>query len=205
MSNRNGRKPSIKQAIKQAKPSEATVAVCLRGDLVQKLHELEQTRIDILGTAAMDSMLGPPDTSEVDAEIEKVKEEQRAHTFDFRLRELDYRRWDKLETSHPPRDGHNERVNPDTFFPALIRASVVEPRLDNEDWADLLGVRRTHPGDCPSDTETDNEHCTCRDAVLSKSQFGMLTDTAVALNGRKDAAVPFSAIASILRQVSTSG
>src|SRR5690606_31840899 len=34
-------------------------------------------------------------------------------------------------------------VNTDTFFPALIRRSTVEPELDDEDWDLLLNERLT--------------------------------------------------------------
>lgn len=199
---KNNRKPSIKAAIKQAKAAEATVTVCLRGDLVKAIEQLEQRKIEILAGGS-DSLV-PPDTSAVDKEIAELEERRDQVTFEFRLRELSYRRWDQLETAHPPRDGKWERVNAATFLPAVVRASVVEPKLDDEDWNDLLGVRFKHTGDCKLDTDTDNEACTCREPVLSKSQFGRLADTAVNLNSAKDAQVPFSVIASMIRQVSGS-
>jgi hypothetical protein len=203
MATRNSKKPSIKQAIEQAKVAEDTVPVCLRGDLVKAVERLEQQRIEILANGS-DSLV-PPDTSEVDKQIAELQEEQGQATFEFRLRELSYRRWDQIETAHPPRDGRLERVNAATFLPAVVRASVVEPKLDDQDWNDLLGVRVQHPGDCKLDVDTDNEACACREPVLSKSQFGRLADAAISLNSSKDAAVPFGAVASMIRQLSASG
>lgn len=200
MATRTNKKPNIKQAIKQARLAEDTVLVCLRGDLVKAVERLEQQRIEILAERG-DSMV-PPDTTDVDERIAKLQAEQEESTFTFRLRELSYRRWDQLENAHPPREGKLERVNAATFLPAVVRASVVEPQLDDEDWNDLLGARVQHTGDCKLDTVTDNEACTCHEPVLSKSQFGRLADVAVNLNSAKDAQVPFSLIASMLRQTS---
>jgi hypothetical protein len=197
------RKLTIKQAIKQAKTAETVVSVCLRGDLVMRIEELEQRRVGQLADRG-DSMV-PPDTSEIDQQIERLREEQDQHTFEFLLRELPYSKWDQLETAHPPREGRLERLNAETFFPALVRASVVEPVLDDEDWNDLLGVRLQHPGDCKLDTNTDNERCACREPVLTKSQFGRLADAAVGLNNSKDASIPFSLVATMMRQLSASG
>lgn len=197
-------KPSIKQSIAQARPAETVVHVCLRGDLAQAVNELETQRLQLIADAP-ESLAGPPDTSDLDNQIADLKVKQEEHTFDFRLRELGWRRWDQLEGAHPPREGKQERLNASTFLPAVVRASVVDPKLDAEDWDMLLGRRDVHAGDCKMDTSTDNEHCTCQDPVLSKSQFSMLADAAIDLSNNKDTSVPFSLLASMLKGLSAKG
>lgn len=197
------RKLNIKSAIKEAKSAEVVVPICLRGDLAQAVTELEQQKLERLANHP-ESLAGPPNTDDLDAQIADLKDKQTEHTFNFRLRELPWRRWDQLETAHPPEDPQKARVNLATFLPAVVRASVVEPQLDSGDWDQLLGRRDVHPGDCKFDTDTDNENCTCQEAVLSKSQFGMLADGAIGLSNNKDTSVPFSVLATMLRQISAS-
>lgn len=200
------RKLTIKQAIREARLAETVVPVCLRADLAQAMVELETQKAERLAGASeslAESLAGPPDVSDLDTQIADLQAKQAEHTFDFRLRELSYQRWDKLEIAHPARDGKNERLNLVTFLPALIRASVVEPQLDPDDWDMLLGRRNKHPGDCRLDTDTDNERCTCLEPVLSKAQFQGLADTAAKLNTNKDSSVPFSLLVSMLRQLSS--
>jgi hypothetical protein len=201
---RKASKPTIKQAIGAAKPAEAVVSVCLRRDLAQAVTELEQQKLERLAESP-ESLAGPPDLSDLDAQIADLKVQQEEHTFSFRLRELSYRRWDQLEAAHPPLEGQKERLNLATFLPAVVRAAVVEPQLDDEDWDMLLGKRVEHAGDCKLHTATSNEDCTCQEPVLSKSQFGRLADAAVELSSSKDTTVPFSVLASMLRQISANG
>lgn len=195
------KRPNIKAAIKAAKPAETVVNICLRGDLNSQIADLESQREELLSMGAS-SLAGPGQTLvELEAQLKELREEQDRYTFPFRLREMSYRKWDQLEREHPPRDGKAERLNGETFLPALVRASVVDPKLDGEDWDDLLGVRAIHPGDCVLDVDTDNAACICREPVFGKSQYGMLTDAAITLNGNKDAMVPFGLLASMLRQI----
>jgi hypothetical protein len=59
----------------------------------------------------------------------------------------------------------------DTLFPALVRASTVDPQLDDAEWAELL------------------------DEKLTDRQFSDLTDAAWFLN-RGEVDIPFSRAAS---------
>jgi hypothetical protein len=61
--------------------------------------------------------------------------------------------------------------------PALIRASVFEPELDDEDWEALIGP----------------------EGILTDRQFGTLSDAAWFLN-RGEVNVPFSHAASLARR-----
>jgi len=93
-----------------------------------------------------------------------------------------------LVAEHPPRVDEEGNpvdedkvlgINRETFTPELIRASVVEPELDDEDWAWLLG-----------DEDDDDS------GVLNDRQIGDLEDMAWFLN-RDQVAAPFSVAASL--------
>jgi hypothetical protein len=109
-------------------------------------------------------------------------------------------RWREFVAEYPPRQADDGTVDPrdqhvgvdtDEFFPALIRRSVFDPQLDDEDWRVLLGdseaerVRREKAGK------------PVEDGKLTDRQFDQLADAAWGLN-RRDVDVPFSPAASAI-------
>ncbi|MEU4367556.1 hypothetical protein [Micromonospora chersina] len=182
----------IKKRIKNARLPEKTVPVCLRGDLVAEFEDLERRLEEALRTPATSA---EDDRSAVIAErMEELRSQMIEETTSFRLRAMPKPRWREFIGEHPPRqleDGElDERdrligVNVDTFYDALIRQSVVNPALDEDDWLDLLGgVRKGEDG-----VEEEIE------GVLTSRQFDELADAAWALN-RREISVPFSPAAS---------
>jgi hypothetical protein len=169
--------------LKSAKAPERSVAICLRGDLVAEWEaaerDLERTQKQALNS--MEDGVGA-----LVARIEELQAEMSEHTDDFRLRALTRHQFRSLVIAHPPRtgdDGEFRRedaqlgINGETFFPALIRASVFEPELDDEDWEALIGP----------------------EGILTDRQFGTLSDAAWFLN-RGEVNVPFSHAASLARR-----
>lgn len=175
---------SYTDRLKGAKLPERTVPICLRGDLVAEWEAAERD---------LERAQKQPDTSmegsgvgALAERIEALQAEMSEHTDDFRLRALPRHKFRALVVAHPPRvDDNNEirredavlGVNRETFFPKLIRASVVEPELDDADWEALIG----------------------EDGVLTDRQFGNLEDTAWFLN-RGEIDIPFSLAASRARR-----
>lgn len=158
---------------------EDTVPVCTRGDLVDEYRrvadELAQARI----RATADPRLAGSGTPALDARIEELHGQIEAATVPFRLRALAPRRWRELVEQHPPRKVGGNAVHPDdagvgvnreTFFPALIRVSTVEPKLRDETWDQLL--------------DPDGE-------LLNVAQFQRLWRTCWDLN-KQEPDVPFS-------------
>jgi hypothetical protein len=151
---------------------ERTVEICLRGDLVSKVEDLErqlrdaQTSLTTLADAGRAQLLA--------TEIESVREQMRAASVVFRLRGLNRQDWRAILAAHPPReDDRDDNIlgyNQDTFFPALIRACLIEPDVDDETWARL-------------------------EPVLSSKQFDDLADAALGTS-RRTVDVPFSFAAS---------
>jgi hypothetical protein len=171
---------NFKMMLGEAKLPERTVPVCLRGDLAAD-HEAAERELEQAQRTAANSLAGNG-AAAIAERIEALEEQMREHTYDFRLRALPRHEFRTLLAAHPPReDEHFKRedaalgVNRDTFFPAIIHASVVDPELDAAEWADLLDNR------------------------LTDYQFQELAGTAWALNAR-EVDIPFSRAASRLRQ-----
>lgn len=178
---------NIKDLIKGAKLPETTVSICLQADLVAAFEEaerdLEAAQRENLGSLAAGSR-----AREVAERIEAIRAEMEEATVDFRLRAMTRIAWRDFIAEHPPRKvqggGIDERdkyigVNTDTFFPALVKRSVVAPELDAEDWQLLL------------------------DEKLTDRQFDELSNAAWALN-RREVDVPFSSAASRILRTSES-
>lgn len=183
----NGKAPDVdvKALIRGSRRPERTVPLCLRGDLVAVHEGLERDLAEVIVGPQDDRLTGANvKAKRIGAQIEKLEKQMRDSTLVLRLRALSPSRWAELTAEHPPRkadDGTvNDRdvigVNSSTFFDALIRESVVEPVLDDEDWDLLLG---------------EGEH------GLTEGQHDTLSGAAWTLN-KRDVDVPFSRAASRL-------
>lgn len=176
MSNKTKTK-TLKEKLAAAKLPEKTVPICLRGDLQAEFEELER-QLSEAEKKAGDSLAGSGARA-IAQKIEALREQMLEHTVEFRLRAMPRPKWKAFVAEHPPRkaeDGSvDERdkwmgINTDTFFDVLVRASIVDPQLDDDDWATL-------------------------DANLTDRQFDQLSDAAWGLN-RREVDVPFSRAAS---------
>ncbi|MCX4470446.1 hypothetical protein OOK41_09020 [Micromonospora sp. NBC_01655] len=167
----------FKALLAAARLPERAVPVCLRGDLTAEFEDLERQLDDALRTLTT-SIEG--DGSAAIAEcMEALREQMAAHTYQFRLRAMTRPRWHQFIGEHPPRKDGNEidardrvrGVNIETFFPALVRESVIDPVLDEQEWTLLL------------------------DEALTDRQFDELASAAWDLN-RGGVDIPFSPVAS---------
>lgn len=187
----------FKAIIRGAKLPETTVPVCLHADLVAEFERAERELTDAR-RAPSDSLAGSG-MQEIAQRIENLRGEMADHTIEFRLRAMSRPRWKALLVRHPPRKDpesgavderdKNVLVNMSTYFVALVRESVVEPALDDEDWRILLGddederARREAAGEL------------VEDGKLTDRQFDELSNAAWGLN-REEVDVPFSPAAS---------
>lgn len=172
MSNKTKTK-TLKEKLAAAKLPEKPVSICLRGDLQVQFEELERKLAE--AEKRTDDSLAGKGTRAIAQQIEDLREQMLEHTIEFRLRAMPRPQWRAFVDEHPPRKGDDggidERdkwlgVNTDTFPDAMVRLSVVDPVLDDDDWATL-------------------------DAALTDRQFDLLCDAGWALN-RRDVDVPFS-------------
>lgn len=126
---------------------ERTTHICLAADLVGAWEALEQQRTELVRG---DSLTDP--AVQIKQEQEKLRSEMAESTVTFTLRALPRRQWRDLYAAHPPRkepDGsilQRDRVlgiNYESFFNALLKASIVSPELDEETLDLLLDERLT--------------------------------------------------------------
>lgn len=117
---------------------EVAVQVCLRGDLAADKQLAEQQLVVSRRRNPLPDV-GDPDAVEQLRLAERVREleaECDAASVLFRFRGLPRRERSDLEAAHPPTEdqkaemrelGEIARINGDTFPPALVAASCVEP------------------------------------------------------------------------------
>jgi hypothetical protein len=178
---------AYKNRLKEARRPERAVPICLRGDLLADWQAAEEELKRAQGGRG--DSLEDGGIAELAERVRALEAEMLEHSDQFRLRAMPRYKFRALVAAHPPRtgdDGTNREdaqlgVNRDTFFPDLIRASIVEPVLDDEDWKTLLG----DPDD-PDD-----------EGLLTDRQFGDLEDAAWFLN-RGEVDIPFSRAASLI-------
>jgi hypothetical protein len=130
-----------------ARLPEETVPVCTRGDLINEFRRLDRELAQAQVQAAADPRIAGNGTADLRARVDELRHQIEAATVQFKLRALQPKRWRDLVDEHPPRkmpdgsihqDDRGPQVNNETFFPALIRLSTVEPVLREETWAALL-------------------------------------------------------------------
>ncbi|WBB73230.1 hypothetical protein O7602_26680 [Micromonospora sp. WMMD1128] len=175
---------SIKDRIKAARLPERTVPICLRGDLNAEFEELERQLEEALRIPA--TSLEGDGSGAIAERMEELRRQMRDETTTFRVRAMPPPRWRAFCAEHPPRkddEGNIDArdrllgVNTETFYEALIRVSVIDPVLDDDDWAALLGDG----------------------GVLTDRQFSDLAEAAWSVN-RREVDVPFSPAASRMTQ-----
>lgn len=172
MSTKSGKK-SFKDKLQEAELSQRTVPVCLRGDLWAKIEVLDTELREILTAADDDDRLvGNVPANALAAKIEALQAEMKENTEDFVFEAMHHQGFTDLQAAHPPRkdDVRDERVgyNRDAFAVALLKASVISPELDADDWILLLG-REPDPN-TPGDKGVKGK--------ISKRQFDELTSAA---------------------------
>ncbi len=181
---------SIKDKIKSARLPERTVPVCLDGALVAEIQAADRELKRLTEQPTADSLEGGGELRAVAERVEQLRQQMTESTVEFRLRAMPRRQWKAFIAQHAPRKDEesgeihprdrNIGVNTATIYPALVRASVISPELDDEDWLALLGDEDT-------------------DGALTDRQFDELANAAWLLN-RDTVDVPFSLAASrILR------
>ena len=130
-----------------ARLPEDVVPVCTRGDLVAEYTRLDRELAQARLQAAADPRAAGTGAPDLAARLSDLHEQITAATVPFRVRALSPKRWVELAEQHPPRrqpDGSvhphdtGPGVNNETFFPALIRESTIEPVLRDETWTALL-------------------------------------------------------------------
>lgn len=136
--------------IRGAKLPEKDFPVCVDPDLVGEYEQLVEMR-DAAKEAGASSLAGGA-TSNLDEQVADVKARMEAATVVLRLRALGRLQWKALKDEHPPRKGDDGKtipedvfvgVNRQSFFNALVRATIAAPVLDAETLDLLLDEKLT--------------------------------------------------------------
>ncbi|MBM0237740.1 hypothetical protein JNW88_12235 [Micromonospora sp. ATA32] len=167
----------------EATLAETTVPICLNGKLRAQYARLK-ARIDERAAAAHEAqkLLGDdrladkgPTPDPEQPELDRLVEQMRKYTVEVVLRALPKEEWNELFAKHPPRaDKQTGKRNPrdmigvnyDSFFPTLVRETIVSPEMTGDRWQKFY-------------------------AKLSDAQFNKLANAAWDINQTEDD-VPFS-------------
>lgn len=125
---------SLEDVIGQARPPEASVALCLRGDLAGRheelVRQLGQSRD--AGDWVPDTLSDANPNVELAGQIRDLEAEMAEHQTVFRFRGVGQHAWRELVRAHPARTGVHPpetNFNADTFPAALIAASLYDPQV----------------------------------------------------------------------------
>lgn len=153
---------ALSALIASAKPAARTVEICLRGDLVAEIEE---------ATRQLALAREHKDDKKVDrlaSHIAALKMEMADAVVTVRMEAMPRADWLKLLAGHPPERREPDETlgfNPETMYPAMIRAAWAAPELDQQDMERLIDS-------------------------LNDGQFSELAEAAFAVNTR-GAVVPF--------------
>ncbi|MET0419312.1 MAG: hypothetical protein ABW022_25140 [Actinoplanes sp.] len=143
----NSTMKNFKEMLSKAKLPQRTLPLCLRGDLVGQIEDLERQLAEAeRADATSHSIEDESDTVRIAGEIEALREEMRESTYTFVVQALPGPAFRELKEKHPPRENDEGQIltedslldaNYDTFLEPLLRACCVDPILDDETWSEL--------------------------------------------------------------------
>ena len=130
---------SIQDLIKQAKPRERTVNVCLRGDLAGEVERLTAEIGKVSEDWEPEDLTSEHPGRALSVQLKQVREEARKAEEPFTFRYIGDRAYSDLLAAHPSEDD-NEAFNSVTFPRALVAASCVDPEMSEDEVAELFEV-----------------------------------------------------------------
>ena len=176
--------PTFTDLLKGAKLPEASHPVCLRADLVADFEAAERELEALRKKPNHGASLEGDGTGRLVRRIEELQQEMEGAQITFRLRALPKSKWRQLVAAYPPRRDPETNdpipedvqigVNREEFLDALLKVSIVEPEISEEQWPDFLNK-------------------------VTDRQYSDLCDEAWFLN-RGEVSVPFSRAVSQLKR-----
>lgn len=137
---------SFKELLAEARLPRRIVSICMRGDLTveaQRLEdELEAVQMSPVGPARLSD--GGRD-EELAQQLEALRVKMRDEAVAFELEAQPAHAWRALKAKHPVIDEPkpiDNVVGADAtgFFNEAVRAAIVDPKIDDEDWEHLTTV-----------------------------------------------------------------
>ena len=191
---------SYKEKNADARRAERTYPVCLRGDLNADWQAANRKLQRAHGEALTSDAKEAPGVGALVEEVRAIEAQMLEHTEEWRLRALPKYQFREIVAAHPPRFGDDKMpifadrmgVNWADAMPVLIRASLVSPELDDEDFVWLFGHSDAERAQLTADGKAD----VVEDGVLNDRQIDDLETLTWDLN-REQVSVPFSHAASL--------
>jgi hypothetical protein len=129
--------PNIDDVLARTRPARRSVDICLDGSLRGRLEDLQarwRAAVDY------DREHNEPDTAPaIAAQIAALRDEVDAATVTFTVEAIGAAPWRRLVAEHPPPTDDLEgwRWNLETFPPAAVAASCIDPKMSEDQAAEL--------------------------------------------------------------------
>lgn len=130
---------SIADILKQAKPRERTVKVCIRGDLAGEVERLSEEISKVSSDWEPEDLTDEHPARALSAQLKEARDQARAAEESFTLRYIGDKAYSDLLAAHPSKDD-GQLFDAHTFPRALIVASCVDPVMSEEEAAELFEV-----------------------------------------------------------------
>lgn len=124
------------------KPVTRTVPFCLDDTVAHDIALAEEAR-----DAAVEHKRPVEEIEKLEANLDRLRKKARTVSVDFKFRSMKPREFDSLLDEHPPTKEQKDAArkagnagltfNPETYPPALVAASLIEPDLTVEDVTDM--------------------------------------------------------------------
>lgn len=162
---------SFKELLAEAKLPRRIVSICMRGDLTAEVQRLEDV-LESAETTAGPARLSDGSRDEETAQaLEALREQMSVESVEFELEAHPALAWRSLKqkwpvTGTPAPIDNVIGADATPFFNEAVRASIISPKVDDDDW----------------------EHLT---TVLSDGEWSKLVEAVYALN-EQPVSIPFS-------------
>lgn len=127
---------SMADILALAKPREASVTICLAGDLAADADRLT-AQLDALDRRPATSLADGAERARLAAELEEIRELMEEASATFRFRALAAKEHSDLIAAHPC---PGKDWNPDTLPPDLLARCAIEPTMTLEEAQKLYNV-----------------------------------------------------------------
>jgi hypothetical protein len=133
--------PDISQIMASARRREATVPICLAGDLAGEVDLLQQQLLALPDEWQPGSLADVHPRQELAERIGELRAEMAEHTVHFQLRALGHIGFADLVAAHPATDPKSPvPYDPATFLPALVAGCCTDPVMTIAQALDLLDI-----------------------------------------------------------------
>lgn len=126
-------KPSIAEIRRLKKPNERSVTLILEPEILRQIKDLEKAYLREKRLDDRENRV--PKAPAIQKAIESLRDEAEEITFTFR--DIGRKRFDDLLNEHPPtkeeKEEKNYQYHPETFGPALLAATAIDPPMSIED------------------------------------------------------------------------